>query len=69
MKAYKEVLDLIRESSKIEQIDEVLTASDHIEKWIEDFIKSDNPKFDGKTKEERRKMAIGAFYAATKGKK
>jgi hypothetical protein len=49
-----------------EKIDEVLNPSDPIEKWIEDFIKSDNPKFDGKTKEERRKMALGAYYAAQK---
>lgn len=34
-----------------------------ISTWISDFIKSDNPKFDGKSKEERKKMAIGAYYA------
>ena len=29
---------------------------------IQDFIDSDNPKFEGKSKEGRRKMAIGAWY-------
>lgn len=32
--------------------------------YINDFIKSTNPKFNNKSKEERRKMAIGAFMAA-----
>lgn len=45
---------------------EVLTSDDPVEKWIADFIKSDNPKFEGKTKKERINMALGAFYAAQK---
>ena len=32
--------------------------------YVNDFIKSTNPKFNNKSKEERRKMAIGAFMAA-----
>lgn len=32
--------------------------------YINDFIKSTHPKFNNKSKEERRKMAIGAFMAA-----
>lgn len=51
---------------KEEQINEVLTAEDPIKKWIDDFVSSDNPKFDGKSKNERVKMAVGAYYAATK---
>lgn len=31
--------------------------------YIEDFIKSDAPQFKGKTKAERIKMALGAFYS------
>lgn len=49
-----------------EHLDEVLTASTPVETWIADFVDSKNPKFDGKSKEERRKMAIGAYYAAQK---
>lgn len=45
---------------------EVLTASDPVEKWIADFVASDNPKFDGKSKKERINMALGAYYAASK---
>jgi hypothetical protein len=32
--------------------------------YVNDFIKSTNPKFNNKSKEERRRMAIGAFMAA-----
>lgn len=42
---------------------EKLTASDPAGKWIEDFIKSDDPRFKGKSKEERKEMALGAYYA------
>ena len=45
-----------------ENIFEVLTASTPIKKWIDDFIASDDPRFEGKSKEERRQMAIGAYY-------
>ena len=31
--------------------------------WIKDFINSDNPKFAGKSKKERQKMALAAYYA------
>jgi hypothetical protein len=48
----------------MEHLKEVLTSNDPVEKWIADFVKSDNPKFDGKTKKERIKMALGAFYAS-----
>jgi hypothetical protein len=49
-----------------EQLDEMLnevlgkdaTAGD----WIHDFVHSDNPKFAGKSKAERKKMALGAYY-------
>lgn len=48
---------------------EALSASDPIETWIKDFVHSDNPKFEGKTKAERIDMAKGAYYAAQKDKK
>ena len=53
-----------RIGEEIEELDEVLSKSAPIEDWIHDFVHSDNPKFKGKTKEERRKMAIAAYYAA-----
>lgn len=46
-----------------EQLEEVLTKKDPAGKWISDFVKSDNPKFAGKSKKERMKMALGAYYA------
>src|SRR6056300_1192429 len=48
------------------QIVEVLSKSDPIEKWISDFVHSKDPKFDGKSKEERIKMAKGAYYGSKK---
>lgn len=46
------------------QINEVLGKDASAGDWISDFIKSDNPKFEGKSKEERKRMALGAYYAA-----
>ena len=31
--------------------------------WISDFVHSDNPKFAGKSKEKRIKMALAAYYS------
>lgn len=54
---------------EVEYIEEKLTAADPASKWISDFVASDNPKFEGKGKKERIKMALGAYYSATgKGK-
>ena len=49
-----------------EKLDEVLTAATPVGTWIKDFVESDDPKFKDKSKEERRKMAIGAYYGAQK---
>lgn len=46
-----------------EQINEVLKKNTDISTWISDFVHSDDPKFAGKSKEERIKMAKGAYYA------
>lgn len=45
-------------------VNEKLDPSDDAEVWIKDFIKSDNPRFSGKTKEERKEMALAAWYDA-----
>ena len=36
------------------------TAAD----YIHDFVHSSNPKFKGKSKQERIRMALGAFYGS-----
>jgi len=51
-----------------EQMNEKLAADATAGDYIDDFGHSDNPKFAGKSKEERKKMALGAFYAKNKGK-
>ena len=48
------------------QINEVLTKKTPLSQWIHDFVHSDDPKFDGKSKDERIKMAQGAYYGAQK---
>lgn len=45
-----------------EKLDPKADASE----WIEDFLKSDAPQFKGKSKEERKKMALAAYYSARK---
>ena len=52
----------------VEYIEEKLTAADPASKWIADFVKSDNPKFAGKSKKERINQALGAYYAAKRDK-
>ena len=52
---------------EFEYIEEKLTAADPASKWISDFVKSDNPKFAGKSKKERIQQALGAYYAAKRG--
>jgi hypothetical protein len=59
MKKFKE----LREHS----LEEKLKASDPAGKYISDFVHSDNPKFEGKSKSKRIQMALAASYAA-KGK-
>jgi hypothetical protein len=49
-----------------DSLEEVLKATDPTGKWIHDFVHSDNPKFAGKSKEERIRMALGAAYGAKK---
>ena len=51
---------------EVTDLTEVLKASDPVGKWIDDFTHSKDPKFNGKSKEERRKMALGAYYNAQK---
>ena len=48
-------------------IEEKLSVSDGVDKWIHDFVHSDNPKFEGKSKKERIQQALGAYYAAKRG--
>ncbi len=53
---------------ELQYVEEKLSASDPASKWISDFVASDNPKFAGKSKKERIQQALGAYYAAKRGK-
>lgn len=54
----------IQHYMKSKNLSEILKKTDPIEVWIRDFIDSDNSRFSGKSKKERIKMALGAYYAA-----
>jgi uncharacterized protein YggL (DUF469 family) len=62
MKSFREFL--YESSWAYNKVNEVLSKDDPIEKWIKDFIESDNPKFKGKSKDKRIEMAKAAYYAA-----
>jgi hypothetical protein len=49
---------------EVEFIEEKLTVDDPASKWISDFVHSDNPKFAGRSKKERIKQALAAYYSA-----
>ena len=46
-----------------EAIYEALSKDATAGDWISDFVHSDNPKFEGKSKEKRKQMALAAYYA------
>lgn len=63
--------DIVKASQKlrsmkkeeVEQVNEVLKKSDPASTWIKDFVHSDDPKFEGKSKKKRMQMALAAYYA------
>jgi DNA-binding transcriptional regulator YiaG len=58
------LLNSLSESEAIQkEINEVMKKDATAGDWIHDFVHSDNPKFSGKSKAERKKMALGAYYA------
>lgn len=46
-----------------DELNEVLSKDATAADYIKDFVNSDNPKFKGKSKKERIKMALGAYYS------
>ena len=62
-------LDYLKSTDELEEeisLDEVLSKNSTAGSWIHDFIHSDNPKFDGKSKAQRMQMALAAYYAMQK---
>ncbi len=49
------------------ELDEVLKPSMGVKAYIDDFIKSDDPRFKGASKKDRMKRALAAYYAAKRG--
>lgn len=64
LKTLKKFKETYEEHSIYDQmIQEVLSKDASAGDWIHDFVHSDNPKFKGKSKEMRKKMALAAYYA------
>jgi hypothetical protein len=60
----KLISNYIEEESLFEaELQEVLSKDATAGDYISDFIHSDNPKFEGKSKKMRQKMALAAYYA------
>ena len=62
-------LDYLKSTDELEEeisLDEVLSKNSTAGSWIHDFVHSDNPKFDGKSKAQRMQMALAAYYAMQK---
>ena len=58
------ITNYIEEESLFEaELQEVLSKDATAGEWISDFVHSDNPKFEGKSKKMRQKMALAAYYA------
>lgn len=53
-----------RRSPKKESFHEKLTPSMPVTDWIDDFLQSDAPQFQGKTKKEKINMAVAAHRSA-----
>ena len=51
------------ECSSVKKINEVITKKTSAGEIIKDFQKSKNPKFAGKSAEERKRQALGAYYS------
>lgn len=64
MKTHVPMSSLKEESEQdlANELHEVLSKDATAGEWIHDFVHSTNPKFEGKTKKERIKMALGAYY-------
>jgi hypothetical protein len=47
----------------VAELEEALNGDLSAGEWIRDFVHSDNPKFEGKSKDKRKQMALAAYYA------
>jgi hypothetical protein len=65
--AMQKMLDKKEKMKEEVEIDEVLKPSMGAGAYISDFVHSKNPKFAGKSKKERMKQALAAYYAAKRG--
>lgn len=63
-KVAKEDFEIFNDKELDILINEVLSKDASAGAWISDFVKSDNPKFAGKSPEKRKQMALAAFYGA-----
>lgn len=58
--------DFAKLRKESDELEEKITPDMSASEIIKDFVNSNDPKFAGKSKEERIKMALGAFYGMRK---
>ena len=51
-----------------EELNEVLGKSASAGEWISDFVRSDDPRFKGKSKKKRIQQALAAYYSKQREK-
>ena len=64
VKEEESLLKTVKRILSDDTFSEAVDMSDDRSKWIKDFVNSDNERFKGKSKKERIRMALGAYYAA-----
>jgi predicted RNA binding protein YcfA (HicA-like mRNA interferase family) len=62
-----QVANLDNKRYELNMYKESLDKKANVGDYVSDFKKSDAPQFKGKTKKERQKMAVAAFYSSKKG--
>lgn len=68
-KGVHKAVDRMKKMKEEVDVNEVLKVSAGAGEWIKDFEASDNPKFAGKSKEQRKQQALAAYYAAKRAGK
>lgn len=60
---YRDRIALLKAAQAQGKLRESLSKDATSAEWIDDFVNSNDPKFEGKSKEERKQMALAAYYA------
>lgn len=70
MKKLREIITKKEHQYTIDTADltEKVNSKSSVRDWIREYVNSDHPKFKGKSREERTKMALKAYHKRTRRK-